>query len=398
LKKLWHLYSLLVISTGWGAGPTISNYLSEEKNLIFDYESRINSLRSSMLRKSWINPINISYTLNYAEGSISGDYDEKLFRIGIDQPIFKSGGIYYAIRYANASEKANLGTIALEKKKMMADALSILYSIEKVRLQKRQLRLLIENDSIDIRRKEEQYEAGLIDSSFLDQAIIQRNRDRTSLLALELNEEKLRESFRLLSDENPDGLELPTLELIEKRDYIASNLELENSRYNLLKDSYDSKMRWAKYLPTLSLYASYNDQEHDFANMKRYRDDFTNFGVRISMPLSVNSPEDIEEGKVNYLKSAVKLQDDRKRVENEYDMLMKTLKLIDEKIALANSDAKLYRRLLRSTRERIEAGSKTKLDAEVLENSLKMAEIDAQVYRIEKQIQLLKLYEKVRDR
>jgi hypothetical protein len=33
LKKLWHLYSLLVISTGWGAGPTISNYLSEEKNL-----------------------------------------------------------------------------------------------------------------------------------------------------------------------------------------------------------------------------------------------------------------------------------------------------------------------------------------------------------------------------
>ena len=71
MKKLWHLYSLLVISTGWGAGPTISNYLSEEKNLIFDYESKINSLRSSMLRKSWINPINISYTLNYAEGSIS---------------------------------------------------------------------------------------------------------------------------------------------------------------------------------------------------------------------------------------------------------------------------------------------------------------------------------------
>jgi hypothetical protein len=40
-------------------------------------------------------------------------------------------------------------------------------------------------------------------------------------------------------------------------------------------------------------------------------------------------------------------------------------------------------------------GEKTQWDVETMKNSMEMAKLDAQVYEVEKQIQLLKLYAKI---
>ncbi len=394
LKKLWLLSNLLLLPLA--AGSDLANYLSREKNLIFDYQEEANRLESAMLRKSWISPLMLSYGESRSDQPWGKEARDRTFSVGISQPIFKSGGIYYAVKFANAQEGATAAQIRLQRRQMITQAIEVLFDLRKNRLQQRQLRLKIRNDEIDIRRKREQYDAGVIDSSFLNQAILQRNQDRTSLLVLQLAEKNLRNAFSLLSDKNPDGLRLPHLRLISRRRYRQNNLELEAQRLQLAGSEYNSKMTWSKYLPTLSVNANYYDTDSN-RPLIGVHDDYYRYGFQISMPLSVNAPQDIEAGRVRYLQQAVQLQDMRKSVASEYKLVLDTLAIIDKKIALARSDEKLYRSLLRSTREQAQAGQKTQLDVETMRNAMEMAKLDAKVYEVEKQIELLKLYGKIHE-
>jgi len=261
LKKLWLLSNLLLLPLA--AGSDLENYLSQEKNLLFDYQQEINRLQSSVLRKSWINPIRLSYAESTSTQPWNQNVTERTFSVGIDQPIFKSGGIYYAIRYADIQEGANRAQIALQRRQLIVQAIDTLFQLKKNRLQQKQLRLKIRNDEIDIRRKREQYDAGILDSSFLNQAILQRNRDKTTLLATQLAERNLRNAFSLLSDKRPDRLRLPKLTLIRKEEYRKKNLELAVQKMRMEQSEANSKMTWAKYLPTLALNANYYDTHSD---------------------------------------------------------------------------------------------------------------------------------------
>ncbi len=394
LKKLWLLSNLLLLPLA--AGSDLANYLSREKNLIFDYQEEANRLESAVLRKSWISPLMLSYGESRSDQPWGKEARDSTFSVGISQPIFKSGGIYYAVKFANAQEGATAAQIRLQRRQMITQAIEILFDLRKNRLQQRQLRLKIRNDEIDIRRKREQYDAGVIDSSFLNQAILQRNQDRTSLLVLQLAEKNLRNAFSLLSDKNPDNLRLPHLRLISRRRYRQNNLELEAQRLQLAGSEYNSKMTWSKYLPTLSVNADYYDTDSNRPLIGMH-DNYYRYGFQISMPLSVNAPQDIEAGRVRYLQQAVQLQDKRKSVASEYKLVLDTIAIIDKKIALARSDEKLYRSLLASTKEQAQAGQKTQLDVETMRNAMEMAKLDAKVYEVEKQIQLLKLYGKIHE-
>ncbi|WP_292654521.1 TolC family protein [Nitratifractor sp.] len=395
LKKLWLPFSLL-LTLPLTAESALENYLSREKNLILDYQEEANRLESAVLRKSWINPIMLNYTENTSTISLSGDETDRVFNVGINQPIFKSGGIYYAVKFADAKAGATQAQIRLQRRQLISQAIETLFQLKKNRLQQRQMRLKIRNDAIDIRRKKEQYDAGVIDSSFLNEAILQRNQDRTSLLALQLAEKNLRNAFSLLSDKRPDGLRLPRLTLIKAGEYRRRNLELETQRLLVAQSEYNSKMTWAKYLPTLSLSANYYDTDSD-RPMPGQKDNYYRYGFQISMPLSINAPQDIEAGRVRYLQQAVQLQDARRKVASEYRLVLDTLAIIDKKIALARSDQKLYRSLLQSTKEQAAAGQKTRFDVETMRNAMNMAKLDAQIYGIERQIQLLKLYGKIHE-
>ena len=394
LKKLWLLSSLLILPL-WAEGE-LENYLSREKNLILGYQEEANRLESSVLRKSWISPVILSYGESRSDQPWGEEARDRTFNVGIDQPIFKSGGIYYAVKFANAREGATSAQIRQQRRELLSQAIGVLFDLKKNRLQQKQMRLKIRNDEIDIQRKREQYDAGVIDSSFLNQAILQRNRDQTSLLVLQLAEKNQRNAFSLLSDRKPDGLRLPKLKLISERKYREGNLELEAQRRLVESSDYNSKMTWSKYLPTLSVNANYYDTDSN-RPLVGLHDNYYRYGFRITMPLSVNAPQDIEAGRVRYLQQAVQLQDNQRKVRSEYRLVLDTIAIIDKKIALARSDEKLYRSLLASTKEQAQAGQKTQLDVETIRNSMNMAKLDAEIYRVERQSQLLKLYSKIHE-
>lgn len=395
LKKLFLLCSLVVSSVI--QADELGDILSDNKELLFDYQFQSNELESDILSKSWMNPIRFQYNKNYSEQFVDSTRITGGYSIIIDQPIFKSGGIYYGIKYSQALRHANKAELTLQKRTMIGDAISILFNMEKTKLEQEKMKYQIKNDTIDIRQKRDSYEAGLLDSSFLDQAILKKSQDETALLQMELTLMELNQKFSLLSDKDPNILRLPILKLMSKSDYSAQNLELERDRLRADQAAYNAKVTWAKYLPTISLQGQYTDADLNpfFASNPDIQEKYYTYGFTISMPLDINSFSDIEASKVEKLKAAVEVLDRKETVDEEYNWIENSLGILDKKIILAKKDEKVYKNLYRLTKNLADAGEKTSFDADIMHNSLQIRKIDQKIYKIDKQIQLLKLYVRV---
>ncbi len=391
MKKLSILFSLMALSPVWGQS-NLQNYLSDEKNLMFDFQRQQSDVQAGKLQNSWISPVTLSYQKDWKPQADGKMHASDAFSIGIDQPIFKSGGIYFGIKYAQALRGANAKEIALQKRQLIAQAAEILFAYRKTKLQLQKLKLLVKNGTIAIKRQEEMYKAGLVESSVLDQTILAHNRDTVSKLDLELALRQLRANFAFLSDKNPDKIRLPKLHLISLDRYRKKNLKLAAEKLHAEEKRYGAKMIWTKYLPTVTAYAHYRyTDEYTPGKMKGFK----NYGFRISMPLSINAPADIEASRLGYLLAQAKVRDQRKVILAEYALVRASLKILDRKYALAKRDEALYRRLVKSTRDLVKAGQKTSADLQTMRNSLAMKKLDKRIYYLEKQLQLLKLYAKV---
>ncbi len=402
IPKTVRAWSAILLSLLGGAlyADLPDDLLSTRQNLLFEYDYRSNEAQSAKLQKSWINPIMLRYSREFSEQFGDKSYKTGSFTVSIDQPIFRSGGIYYAIRYAEALRDANEAQITLNKRQRIAQAVKLLFEIKKSKLQIAKLKLLIQNDTIDIRQKRERYEAGVLDSSFLDQAILKKNLDEATMLEAEEGLLQLEERFGLLSNKDPDRLKLPVLKLLPKKRYKEKHLELARDRHRVEQERYNAKMTWAKYLPTLSVHARYTDEDINplFARgggglKERYR----TYGLTLSMPLDINMFADVEQSKVAALKAQAALIEREREVDSDYRLVQKRVEMIEKKIALAKRNEKLYRNLYRVTKNLAAAGEKTSLDANVMLHALQIKRLDAQIYYYEKQMVLLELYAKVHD-
>ncbi len=392
LKKLFVLCSILASLLH---ADELGDILSDNKELLFDYQLESNELESDKLSKSWVNPIRMKYSKNYSTQFGDKTIDMGTFSVVIDQPIFRSGGIYYAIKYSDAMRRANASDIMLQKRQMIGDAVSILFNLKKTKLEQKKMRLLIKNDTIDIHQKRDSYEAGLLDSSFLDQAILKKSQDEATLLEMELNLLELKQRFSLLSDKDPQELKLPILKLMSKEQYSSENLDLKTDRLRAEVSNYNEKITWAKYLPTVSLQGQYIDGDINplfVGPGSTLQEQYYNYGFTVSMPLDVNAFADIEASKVEKLRAAVQVLDRQETVKEEYQWIDNSLEILDKKIALAKKDEKIYQNLFKVTKNLADAGEKTSLDTEIMHNSLQIRKLDQKIYKIDKQIRLLKLY------
>ncbi len=394
LKKLFLLCSLLALSLIHA--DELGDILSDNKELIFDYQLESNELESDILSKSWLNPIRVQYSKNFTTQFTDTTVITGGYSVIIDQPIFKSGGIYYGIKYSQALRDATRADIELQKRTMIGDAISILFNLKKTKLEQEKMKYQIKNDAIDIRQKRDSYDAGLLDSSFLDQAILKKSQDETALLEMDLTLMELKQKFALLSDKDPEKLRLPALKLMSKTDYSESNLELKRDRLRAAQSDYNQKVTWAKYLPEVSLQGQYTDADLNplFAR-PGLEEKYYTYGFTVSMPLDINSFSDIEASKVEKLRAATELLDRKETVDEEYDWIHNSLSILDKKILLAQKDEKVYNSLYRLTKNLADAGEKTSFDAEVMHNSLEIRKIDQKIYHIDKQLQLLKLYVRI---
>ncbi|NOZ90034.1 MAG: TolC family protein [Epsilonproteobacteria bacterium] len=394
MKKLFLLSSITIYLS---ASNELVDVLSDNQSKLIDAQKKQVEVEASKLEKSWINPIRLQYSKSYST-QLDKTTDTGQFVISVDQPIFKMGGIWEAVKYAKALGSANKIDIELKRRALITQALGILFNLKKLNLQIRKLEFLIKNDELDILIQKESYEAGLSNRTLYDRALLKRNQDITSKLELELQITKLKNDFALLSDRDPREISLPNFGMIDKTRYENNQLEVQRDKFKVEEKRHNKYMTWTKYLPEVSVTGRYIDEDKNplFASAD-IKTKYYTYGFRVSMPININSFRDIESSKIDYLNAKISLDEQKKKVANEYNLVKKKLEIIDKKIALSVNDADNYASMLSVAQGLEQAGDSTSYDTQIVYNNLKVRELDQDIYKYDAQLELLNLYSKVAD-
>jgi len=372
------------------AEESIENVLSTNRMEIFDLSRKKADQDSSILEKDWINQVIYKLTKEYGE-----EYDTLKSTVSISQPIFKSGGIYKAIKYAKASKKYAHLDIALQKKAMIKDAVALLFQIKKQDITINKQNLLIKNSVIDVERKKEQVLNGLIDTSFLDNAILDANTKKNVLLDLNFEKLKLINKFSNLSSASYQNVGLPELSIIDKSNFLRKNLNVLKITADIEKKYQFKGMSISKYLPTLNVTYDYFNHHDDGRKSSSSTDNGSTYGFNITIPLDTRVFNDIESSKLDYLKAKVELQNIILEEQNFLKLKMTKLKMYDAKINIAKDDFNLYTSLLEDISISFEAGLTEKANVDIMKNSKKIKSLDIKIFGIDKQIELLDIYSRI---
>lgn len=363
--------------------------LSKDRLNLFNYSKEQNEENSSKLKKDWINPITLTYTKSYGD---QYDYDKST--ITINQPIFKSGGIYSAIKYANASYNYTNLDIEIQKKELIKSATTMLFNLNIIDLNIKKNEILLKNSNIDIIRKKEQVLNGFLDTSYLDNAILDANKIKNSIADLQYQKDELINSFSNIASKDYKSFELPKLALVNKETFLQKNLTLAKSNADIKQKDHFVDITIAKYLPTVNANGTHT-QYHDVDSNFISNENVYSYGVSVTMPLDVRTFNDIEAQKINHLKAKLELKNKILEEQNFYKTKISKIKMLDSKKKIAKDDYELYNSLLEIIIEEKNAELKTQSDVDTLQNSQKIKSIELEIYKLEEQIELLEIYSRI---
>ncbi len=400
------LFGQQQLNAGEQHRESLDAYLSKLKRETFGYDYNITEEQSKKLRDSWIQPVTVNYTLsrqNPYNGQNAPETQQESASIAIDQPIFRSGGIYYGIKYAEATRDVNRLSIEQQERQLIKQAVELLMQIKQADLGISKQKLQVANSEINLLQKREQYMSGQLDSGFLNNAIIETNLVKQTLLDLQTAKERLVSAFESISDLDYRTAKIPFLALLDKKHFMDETIDLKLAQRQREQASFNKSVTLAQYLPNISLQASYNWQKQEsffFAGDQAVKSQppetaYYRYGFRASLPIDFNSVNDYEASRLAYLKSQVVIDDTRRSLKALYEQVMQNLENISAKIALSKENESLYAELLHDTKEQYAAGYKTEYDVKLLANSKQIEVLNQRVYEIDRQLELLNLYGKL---
>ncbi len=372
--------------------------LSSLKNREIDLEKEKLKEESSKLSTDWVERVFISYS-DLRNRDSSPAQESRIFKISLSQPIFKSGGIYYGIKYASATKEVGLKLIEKKERELIKTLLSTTLNFKKIDLEIKKAKLLLENAKIDVERKEEHFLAGLIDGNILDNAIVDKNSAEMAILELEKSKENLLEVFSNLSDKKIEEIEPPKFELVEMDRFINKNIELAVAKDEIEQKRYKRAGIITTFLPTISLNAEYINQrvENPFRGSQAGKNEYSTVGLVFSMPLfDINIKNRIEISNIEYLQASLALNQKKEEERNLYKKSLNKLEIIKKKKEISEENIKKYSSLLKSTKDRVEAGESTIYDLSVMRNSKEQKELELEIFDIDRDLILLDIYAKIK--
>lgn len=390
MKKLVLIFPLFLFAKE----SILSNLQIKKLNLDKKYTIQ----DSKETKKSWINPVMLQYSVSQNNSLHTIKTTNQNFSISLNQPIFKSGAIYYSIKYANDNKNYNLKELKLKKRELIKQALDFAIDYKINQLNEELLKLNIDNAKIDVKNKKEQYQNGTLDLSFLNNAIIYLNSLKLSMEDLKMNDVNLKYAFKNISDMNIKNVNIHLFKIIPFNKYIQNNIELNAVKRRSVINNDLYKMQIGNTLFTISLNASYNYQKTIYSkNNFQFQNNTNNFysvGVGISLPLDFTAGEKIQKSKINYLNSKLDIIQKRRELKNSFENTLKQIKYIQNKIKIYKQNIKLYNELISTTKDSIKAGNATLDDLETLENTKATNNINIEILKLQIQKLLLNLYYK----
>jgi outer membrane protein TolC len=364
--------------------------LSEKRLKNFDLTKEQIQEDSSKLKKDWINPITYQFSNNLGE-----DYKTQRSMISINQPIFQSGGIYQAIKYADNSYKyANLD-LEKQKKELIKEALNLLFKIEKTNLNIQKAQYTLANAKIDVNRKKEQVLNGFLDASYLDDSLLTLNTTKHNLVDLKYQKEELINNFNNISSSDYTQFELPTFTIFSEKEFLENNINLKKIEADVDKKGNYSYMTMAKYLPSVNAYYNYSKYHDIDDNIKLTKENDQIFGVNVTVPFDLRTYNDVQSKRIEYLKSKLNLENSLDDEKTFFKSKLQKIAMLEERLQITKDDLEVYDSILKTINEEKIAQIKTQSDLDTLQNSQKIKSLDLKIYEIDKQLELLEMYVKL---
>ena len=345
---------------------------------------------SSKLKKDWINPITYKYEKNLGE-----EYKTDRSLISINQPIFQSGGIYQAIKYADSSYSYASLDLEQQKKELVKNALNFLYLIEKTNLNIEKSKYTLENAKIDVNRKKEQVLNGFLDASFLDNALLTLNTTKHNLVDLKYQKQEFINNFNNISSNDYTKFELPTFIIFSEKEFLENNIDLKQIEADVDKKGNYSYMTMAKYLPSINAYYNYSKYHDTDNNIKLDKENEQAFGVNVTVPFDSRTFNDVQSKRIEYLKSKLNLENSLDDEKTFFKIKLEKIAMLDERLQITKDDLEVYNSILKIINEEKQAQIKTQSDLDTLQNSQKIKSLDLKIYEIDKQLELLEMYAKL---
>ncbi len=377
---------LFFSSTLFGIDVTM---LTKEKQELLEQKRLAIESGYKRLKYDYIGDLSLNGSASESRGANS---DKQRYSssasVGFKQDLFRSGGIESSIEYAENWYKASLIELEKEKNGYLSELATAKLEYEIERLKLKQSEYKLKNSQISLLIKEHQYSVGESDITLLNDAIRERNLSQKQLLSSKNTLDLKRFNLARVSSIEPDSIDTPYYEELTFERFIEFHLDLELAKYSSKMSMIEYDLSKSNYLPTLSFSANYGVQKNE--NVRG--DDYYNYGLNLSMPLSYKTGYVLDEKKAQALRASIAIADAKIALENEYKSQNSSLETLRESIEILKDNIVLYDKLISITRPSVNAGERTKYDLSILENTKASDELEIEQNSLQLQLVFLKLF------
>lgn len=393
MKKKDNFYFVLFLLFGTLLMGKDVAFLSKEKQELLLQEQKRYESEHEKLQNNWIAPINLNASYGYDKSANDMYSDSKKIQASISQDIFRSGGITYAINYADAKKRADEINLAKEISMLNENIFLALLGYKKNNYELEQSTKRLANYDIEIFIKRQLYSAGKVDITELNNALMSKSSEQKNYALLEANRAKFRLEISKFSDIDPENYPLYSFKLIEENSYLKNNFDLQytDAQSKTYKELYN--VTKSSYLPTLSINGSAGYQSYDTKNhLMRYDGSFYSAGLSLNIPLSYNASATKEEAKATFLKSSADMQDKERSLIASYAQSIELIKSYKKYIEITSKNLSLYDELISVIQSGVDMGYKTGYDLQTLKNSKEIELFNIKINEINIELELAKLH------
>ncbi|MCX6074720.1 MAG: TolC family protein [Campylobacterales bacterium] len=390
-------YSLLVLFIVFTSSVYSSDLslLSSEKQSYYEQQQNQIDAGYEKLRTDWISPINLKASTLYEKSASMGMRDVRQnLSVGVAQDIFRSGGIEYAIGVAQA--KKNADTIGMDKEiaGLNQQLISALLNYQKNALLLEQSEIRLKNTKIEIFLKRKQYEAGDIDITLLNNALMTQSGELKNNTAIRFALAQQRLEALKLTDRPINSLTLPTFTLTPKEEFVNEGWSVQYANALVQSTTQQYGQLKTSYLPKLTFIADAGVQrfEGQTSALNDYHGNFYDAGLQLSLPIAYNSSDTLQEAQAITLKQRASVADTKRQMEGIYEQSLSHIESYQRLITITNETLKFYGELITATKAAVNAGYKAGYDLQTLQNTRSIEELEIKINEVNIQIELATLY------
>ncbi|MDR1450735.1 MAG: TolC family protein [Helicobacteraceae bacterium] len=303
------------------------------------------------------------------------------------QDIFRSGGIIASIDYAELWARAARIQLIQERNGYLQNLATLLLQLRQDQIRLKQNELNAKNAEIALLIKQKQYEAGETDITQLNDALQAKNNLQKARLDLQNQSLSRFDEIAKLTSLKPETIPLAPFERIGEGEFIDGSLAARLAKIQSETARTQQTITLSSYLPTLSASAGASYSHSEAIDRESY-----NYGLSLSMPLSLTEGWAIEEKKLEALRAKSQERTTVEEVKRIYAQSKNAIEATQKNIEVSKENIALYDSLIRVARAQTQSGDRSRFDLQTLENSRQSDQLEIESSGIAVQIELAKLY------